>query len=69
MPDIVVYMCIEMSPDDFAVIYSMAQRRGKDVRTYIRDVIREDVARSLQQPVLSEPQKKGGGQEGKGGEK
>ena len=64
MPDVFVYMCIEMSPDDFAVIYSMAQRRGRDVKTYIRDVLKEDIARALHQPVLSEPSERRGGKEG-----
>lgn len=64
MPDVFLYLCLEVTPDDFALIYSMAQRKGKDVKSYIRDVLREDITRSLQQPVLSESPKKGGKEEG-----
>jgi len=47
MPETFVYLCIEMTVEDIALIYSVAQRKGKDVRTYIRDVLREDIARAL----------------------
>jgi hypothetical protein len=63
VPDVFLYLCLEVTPDDFALIYSMAQRKGKDVKSYIRDVLREDITRSLQ-PVLSETPKKGGKEEG-----
>jgi len=68
VPEVVVYVCIEMSPDDFAVVYSIAQKKGKDIRTYLRDVIREDVARTLQQPAQPEAVKRGVEREVKGGE-
>lgn len=67
MPDVFLYLCLEVTTDDFALIYSMAQRKGKDVKSYIRDVLREDITRSLQQSVLSESSKKEG--KGGGGEK
>ena len=58
MPDVIVYMCIEMSPDELAIVYSVAQRKGKDIKTYIRDVLRDDISRSLQQSISSEQVKK-----------
>jgi len=57
MPDVFVYLCIEMSVEDLALIYSVAQKKGKDVKTYIRDVLREDIARTLSRPPETEMKK------------
>jgi len=61
VPETFVYLCIEVSVEDVALLYSVAQRKGKDVRTYMRDVLREDIARTLTQqiPVSSPGQGRG----------
>lgn len=58
MPDFIIF-CMEMTVEDFAVLYSLAQRRGKDIRTYLRDLIREDATKVVSSPLQEEKVKRG----------